>query len=252
MCIYAPYVVFMFMICTISTMEPPKFTIDSIKYADSPAMFARAEALFKTGKVGAVREDRGGYSATVAGTKSYEVSVSRKAIDVGYCTCYMGEHDQLCKHMLALALVVLDMTVGLEQKDTPTTFAEVKKKVSLGMRKLVPYGGPSKIWFTYQRKLSIGSGMIEDAVSRLAPTREHADYLWGLVIRISNKLATSGIDDSDGTVGNCVHAIIERLGQYAKDDPALKPRIIEYCKAETGFGFEDELLDLLGETDKKN
>ena len=230
------------------TMESPKFNLNDVKYADGAALFSRAEALFRGGKVQGVREDIYGYSAVVHGGEKYEVSISRRHVDKGSCGCYMGQNDMLCKHMLALALAVLDMTGGLTPKPPPRDLKEAKKEVSAGMRKLRPYTGPSNTWFSYQRGLATGAGIIIDAVRALSATEESADYLWDTVLRISNKLATSGIDDSDGIVGNCVDELVQQLGDYAKKAPELKPAMLAYCADDTGFGFEDDLRASLEKT----
>jgi hypothetical protein len=226
-------------------MTPPGFTVDDIKYADSPDLFKRAEDLFKSGKVKKLTEFSRGYDAQVQGTNLYDVSISRKSIDKGYCSCPMGERDFLCKHMLAVGLAVLAATGGLKeqkhQKQHLSSLADVKRSVSEGMRKLGSYSGPSSTWWSYQRKLATGSGIITDAIEGLEPSPKHAEYLWSLVLRISNKLATTGIDDSDGTVGDCVYSIIEKLAEFGTQMPELKPLLKSFCKDDTGFGFEDEL-----------
>lgn len=226
-------------------MKSPKFTYEDIKYSEGRAMFKRAQALFKAGKVKQIREDPRGYSATVKSTHPYEVSVSMKSVDVGYCNCYMGQNDTLCKHMLALALAVLNETGALGSEESLEELSEVKRRVSTGLRKIKAYTGPSKIWFSYQRSLSVGAGMISSAIANLPASKENADYLWKLVLRISKKLATGGVDDSDGTVGGCVYEILAKLAEFAKEKPELKPIILEYSKDDTGFGFEDELRNMI-------
>ncbi len=226
-------------------MRPPHFTIQDIKYAEDSQTFQRAQDMFRSGKIGTIREDIRGYSARIQGTKTYDVSVSYKRIDVGSCSCYLGQNDTLCKHMLALALAVLDKSGGLQTNEPITNLNEVQECVNEGIRKLVPYNGPSRVWFEYQRKLAIGSGIIIDAIESLPASKKNADYLWKLVLRISKKLATGGIDDSEGEVGTCVYAIIEKLGAYSKESPELIPTLLSYSKDDTGFGFEDELRALI-------
>lgn len=55
-------------------------------------------------KVNKFKEDFGGYSAVVLGTRPYNVSVSSRYYDRGNCDCYLGQRDVLCKHMVATAL----------------------------------------------------------------------------------------------------------------------------------------------------
>ena len=232
-------------------MRTPHFTIQDIKYSEDPQTFLRAQDMFKGGKVGTIREDVRRYSAKVKGTKLYDVGVSYKRVDAGYCSCYLGRNDTLCKHMLALALAVLDKSGDLQTDEPIINLDEAKKCVSEGMRRLVAYNGPSRVWFAYQRKLATGSGIIMGAIESLPASKPNAKYLWALVLRISKKLATGGIDDSEGEVGNCVYAIIQKLGKYSKESPELIPTLLSYCKDDTGFGFEDELRLLVNSKNEK-
>lgn len=188
-----------------------------------------------------------GYRAIVHGTHPYHVSVSQRRVDDGDCTCYLGQNDRLCKHVLALALAVLHATGGIRAAEPQplTSLEEVKPMVNAGMQKLRYYTGPSRVWFSYQRSLATGAGMIAQAVSRLPPTKENARYLWKLVERIDKKLA-NGIDDSDGHVGACVMALIAQLAAYAKKQPDLEPLILGFCDNKTNFVFERELRAIVG------
>ncbi|OHA64752.1 MAG: hypothetical protein A2940_02080 [Candidatus Wildermuthbacteria bacterium RIFCSPLOWO2_01_FULL_48_29] len=230
-------------------MQPPRFTFEDVKYTDDSATFERAEALYRKGSVKNIHEigfgRNIGYRAVVQSTQPYEVEINSRHVDQGDCTCYMGQHDMLCKHMLALALAVLDATVGLTSPPPATDLLEAQQRVNEGMAKLRAYTGPSKVWFSYQRTLATGVGIIADAVSELPPSKENADYLWKLVLRLSKKLATGGIDDSDGVVGDCIRTLVEQLGTYAKEKPELKPIITRYCQDDTGFGFEEDLREVV-------
>lgn len=228
-------------------MTQPTFTIQDIKYSVDAIMFERAKKLFESGKVQKIAETPHGYTATVQGTSPYQVSLSRKHIDQGYCDCYMGQNDELCKHMLALGLAVLHLSGKAEEvkEESPNDFDAVKQLVASGMRKIKPYHGPSKIWFSYQRELDVGAGMIEVAVRNLPAGKENARYLWSLVLKLSKKLSHGGVDDSDGTVGGCIFALVEQCGRYAKEKPELKPLIQKFTEDDTGFGFEENLNELL-------
>ena len=147
----------------------------------------------------------------------------------------MGEHDMLCKHMMALAIAVLEKTGMLATESPPQNLAEVKKQVSEGVKKLRPYSGSSRTWFSYQRALATGAGTITEAATALPATRENAEYCWKLVLRLSKKLAGGGIDDSDCIVGGCVSSIVEQLAEYARIDLRLLLQIRGYCDDETGF-----------------
>lgn len=228
-------------------MTQPTFTIQDIKYSVDPAMFERAQKLFESGKVQNISETPHGYTATVQGTAPYRVSLSRKHIDHGYCDCYMGQNDELCKHMLALGLAVLHSSgkANEVQDESPDNLDAVKQLVAAGLRKIKPYNGPSKIWFSYQRELDVGSGIIREAVKNLPASKENAKYLWSLVLKLSKKLADGGVDDSDGTVGGCISSLVQQCGKYAKEKPALKIVIQKFTEDDTGFGFEDELKEMI-------
>jgi hypothetical protein len=228
-------------------MRAPQFTIDDVKYADSPATFGRAQDLFRTGKVQDISETARGYRAIVQGTHPYAVGVSYRRVDEGDCSCYLGQNGRLCKHILSLALAVLHASgkVTPPPQQPPAGLEEIKPLVNAGMRKLRYYTGPSRTWFSYQRSLATGAGMIADTVSRLPPTKENARYLWKLVERIDDKLA-NGIDDSDGHVGACIMALIDQLAAYEKNQPDLKPLISRFCDKATNFDFEHELRAKLG------
>lgn len=229
-------------------MKSPKFTLDDVKYADSPAAFQRAQVLYRSGKVGRVVEGLSGFEATVHGTQPYAVTISSSRVDQGDCTCYLGQHGRMCKHMLALALAVLQDSGKLESMTTahsaPTDLVAVKHIVNAGMNKLRAYRGPSKIWFSYQRTLATGAGIIAQGVSALPATKENAAYLWSVIMRIDRKLA-NGVDDSDGVVGECAARITQQLAAYAHSEPALAPVIRRYCDKKTNFCFEDELRQAL-------
>lgn len=228
-------------------MNHPTFTIQDIKYSVDPSMFERAKKLFESGKVHNITENLHGYTATVQGTSPYQVSLSKKHIDQGYCDCYMGQNDELCKHMLALGLAVLHLYGKAKEvkEESPNDLDAVKQLVASGMRKIKPYHGPSKIWFSYQRELDVGAGMIEEAVKNLPASKENAKYIWSIVLKLSKKLSHGGVDDSDGTVGGCISALVEQCGKYAKEKPELKPMIQKFAEDDTGFGFEDELLKMI-------
>lgn len=228
-------------------MHQPFFTIQDIKYSADEAMFERAQKLFESGKVQNIKETPHGYLATVQGTSPYQVSLSSKHIDRGYCDCYMGQNDELCKHMLALGLAVLHLS-GKEEgvkEESPDNLDAVKQLVAKAMRKIKPYNGPSKIWFNYQRELNVGAGCLVEAVKNLPSTKEHTKYLWSLVLKLSKKIAYGGVDDSDGRVGGCVYSLVEQCGRYAKEKPELKHTIQRFTKNDTGFGFEDKLRGIL-------
>ena len=229
-------------------MQQPKFTFDDAKFAGGPATFTRAQNLYLSGKIENIKENPFGYSAIVHGTHSYEVSISLKRVDDGYCTCYLGKNDRLCKHMLALALAVLfasgKAVESMAGPPAPADLDQVKKLVTTGMQKLSRYTGPSSTWFSYQRSLATGAGMIAHAVGALPPSKENAAFLWNIIERIDKKLANR-VDDSDGVVGECAHKIIQQLAAYVKEQPELVTVIKRFTDKKTNFAFENDLQAML-------
>jgi len=87
----------------------PSYDLNKIKFATDEATLQRAVGLYENGKVTEVEEWGGNYTAVVLGTRPYRVSVSARNYKHGSCTCYLGEKDTLCKHVVALSLhVVMD------------------------------------------------------------------------------------------------------------------------------------------------
>ena len=83
---------------------PPKYDLEKIKFATDRPTFEKAVALYERGKVMQFEEQVGLYSAVVQGTKPYRVSVEAHRYDAGHCECYLGQHNTLCKHMVAVAI----------------------------------------------------------------------------------------------------------------------------------------------------
>jgi hypothetical protein len=85
----------------------PKFTVVDIQMDVSDAEFKKGMALFKGGKVKMLTFDIRGFNAVVSGTHDYSVSVSESHFDRGECSCYLGQNDIYCKHMIALAIAAV-------------------------------------------------------------------------------------------------------------------------------------------------
>ena len=224
-------------------MIVPIFTIDDVRYSEGQTTYARARELFDHGKVTNFEFTAYGYLAVVRGTNDYIVSLSSKALELADCTCYMGQTDQLCKHVLAVALVALSRQgCKTDEAARILTTEEAKLRIRAGLKKIRAYSGPSKIWFSYQRQLSVGAGIIVATVKQLPPTPDNAILIWKTVLRLSKKLSTGGVDDSDGSVGNgCGLELIATLHNWAATSDDLYHCIEKFTSDETGLGFEDEL-----------
>ncbi len=150
-------------------MQRPDYDLNKIKFATDGSTFEKAVALYESGKVTQVEEGIRSYSAIVLGTNPYRVLVEARRYDYGHCTCYLGQNDTLCKHMVALALFVVCDGKPLTNEDkkviaTPTCSGNlgtlnnedlsiIKKSITDSMRYIKPYTGPSLTWFAYQNSL---------------------------------------------------------------------------------------------------
>jgi hypothetical protein len=236
----------------------PKFTVVDIQMDVSDAEFKKGMALFKGGKVKMLTFDIRGFNAVVSGTHDYSVSVSESHFDRGECSCYLGQNDIYCKHMIALAIAAVfsyrlkdasHLSVPLGQAVCSGAVRDAKKEelqsiqseVSNGMRMLKSYNGPSKTWFAYQDSLLRGKRHILLALSKLPVCRASADVCISLIVKLDTKLMNSGIDDSDGTVGDLISEIMELLSMFTVEQPELKKYISDKFPKQTNFGWEKEL-----------
>ena len=212
-----------------------KYDLNKIKFATGEATFKRAVGLYENGRVTEMDQLGQYYSALVLGTKPYRVSISVRNYKHGHCTCYLGEKDMLCKHMVALAIHAAKDGRPLSDKDKrlshivecgsrhdPLNKEElemVKKAITESMRYIKPYRGPSRIWFANQDSLSEGCNRLSAIVSDLPVNRQTAEVLVRLLLRLDRKLRVGGVDDSNGTVGGFMTSVVEMLEKYAQIDP---------------------------------
>lgn len=230
-------------------MIDPKFSFRDVKYSVDEKIFERAKNLFSDNKVLDFRSTPAGYLATVSGSRPYRVFVSVKSIDYGDCECYMGQNGSLCKHMIAVGLMALRHAgrideAGSSTEPSPASMDERKALLSAGLRKIKPYSGPSKHWFSYQSKLDIGAATISESCAGLNPNPENAKFLWSVIKRIDRKLA-NGVDDSNGTVWPVASGLVEVLAEWASQNNELYKLISTFTQAKTEFGYHQELLDRL-------
>lgn len=213
----------------------PLYDLNTIKYAVDDGMWKRAIALYEGGKITDFKEMVNGYTARVLGGSPYRVSVSNKSVDRGDCDCYMGQQDELCKHMIAVAVYAVccgrpltseekrhvsePVYSGIVGNMTEEEMKEVKKNIGAGVRCIRAYEGPSRTWFAYQNKLDEGCARIATAVATVPANAKTAKLLIDTLLKLDTKLATGGVDDSDGTVGHCMSGIVEVLLSFADADP---------------------------------
>jgi hypothetical protein len=239
-------------------MNPPDFTLDKIKFATDGPTFEKAVALYESGKVTKVEEGIRSYTGIVVGTKPYRVSVEARRYDYGHCTCYLGANGTLCKHMVALAIYVVQDGKPLSNNDkklvqNPTCSGElgtlsdnellaVKQAITASLRYIKAYTGPSRTWFAYQNSLSEGCNRLSAIISDLLVSIQTTELLVDLLLRLDKKLCTGGVDDSDGEVGGFIEEVVDVLQEFAKLDPSCINAFNKLKNRETCFGWEKPLL----------
>jgi hypothetical protein len=241
-------------------MNPPDFTLDKIKFATDAPTFERAVKLYESGKVTQVEEGTRLYTAVVIGTKPYHVLIESSRYDYGHCSCYLGQNDTLCKHMVALALYAVKNGQPLTEDDkklvhTPSCSGKLgslsaqelsatKKTITAALRYIKPYNGPSRTWFAYQNSLDEGCNRLSAIVSELPVSQQVSDLLVTLLLRLDKKLCTGGVDDSNGTVGGFIEETVAVLQEFAQHDPACIKSFTKLKNRETCFDWEQPLLSL--------
>ncbi|MBU1110396.1 hypothetical protein KKB83_02175 [Patescibacteria group bacterium] len=250
-------------------MRPPDYDLDKIKFATDKPTFEKAVGLYENGKVTRVAERFGDYSAVVLGTKPYQVSVDTRRYGYGNCTCYLGQHDTWCKHMTALAIHAVMNGKPLTDEDKKLThnpscsgqlgtlsdeeLPVAKKSITAAIRYIKPYIGPSRTWFAYQNSLDEGCNRLSAIVAELPVSKQTADILVKMLLRLDKKLSYSGVDDSNGTVGGFIQEVVQILVEYAQLDKscikAFKP--LAELDETTCFGWEEPLAQLFEESADK-
>lgn len=242
-------------------MNPPDYDFNKIKFATDGPTFKKALALYESGKVTQVEEGIRSYTAVVIGTKSYRVSVEARRYDYGHCSCYLGANGTLCKHMVALAIYVVQDGKPLTADDkklvqNPTCSGKLgillekelsttKQAITVSLRYIKSYTGPSRTWFAYQNSLSEGCNRLSTIVSDLPVSTQTAELLVYLLLRLDKKLCTGGVDDSDGIVGGFIEEVVDVLQEFAKLDPVCVKSFSKLADRETCFGWEVPLLKLV-------
>lgn len=239
----------------------PSYDLDKIKFATDGPTFEKAVGLYEGGKVTQFEEGIGAYSALVLGTKPYRVSVEARRYDCGFCECYLGQNDTLCKHMVAVAIYAVKGGKKLSEEDKKLVsspacsgrlgilnkdeLTDAKKAISNTMRFIDSYNGPSRIWFAYQNSLSEGCNRLSEIVSDLPVSKQTAELLVDMLLRLDNKLSRGGVDDSDGTVGGFIEEVVFALEEYARLDPFCTGAFSKLKNRETSFGWEEPLLKII-------
>lgn len=190
----------------------PSFDLNKIKFATDQPTFDKAVDLYEKGKVTQFQEGIGAYSAVVLGTRPYRVSIEARRFGLGNCECYLGQQDTLCKHMIALLIcAVMDgQKLTKEEKnrvDSPVSsgkrgelskekLTQTKKAITSAISYIKPYNVPSRLWFSYQNSLDEGCARLAKLVSDLPVSKQTADLLIDLLLRLDKKLCTGGVDET--------------------------------------------------------
>lgn len=232
----------------------PQFTLFDIQIGMGEEEFKKGYKLFNDGKVGKIKSDIRGFNATVSGTHNYNVFVDANDFEIGFCNCYLGQKDVLCKHMIALAISAifkytpenfklttspLDHAVcsGQIRDITKEELETIKKELRNGLSHIKYYNGPSSKWFAYQDALSKGGRLIRYTLSKLPVCEISAKLCIDFLIKLDKKVM-HGVDDSDGTVGDLITDIVELLNLFVSIKPDLRDFIKKHLPEGTSFGWE--------------
>lgn len=236
----------------------PVYDLNKIRYGTDSPTYERAVDLYSKGKVTKFEKTPSGFTAIVLGGQPYRVSISHRSMSQGLCECYLGKQDVLCKHLIALAIfaVLRGAPIPSEHKHIlsevgfcgqmgklePDALEDVKRKISEAMRYIKAYNGPSKTWFAYQNSLDEGVARLTNIVSELPASKQTADLLVKLLLKLDKKLMQGGVDDSNGTVGGFMYETAELLKQFADVDSSCVETFKQLCQKDLCFEWPDTLI----------
>lgn len=247
----------------------PIYDLDKIKFATDRPTLEKAMEIYSASGVQKFKADDFGFAAKVRGSHGnfYDVCVSAKHYDEGNCDCYVGQNDTLCKHMVALAISAVKGGEKLSEDEkmcvsgpvcsgkvgasTRSELKEIKAEISSATHYVKPYDGPSRIWFAYQDSLSEGCNRLAAIISKLPVNIQTAKLLVGLLLRLDKKLCQGGVDDSDGTVGGFMGDVVVVLCEFAKLEPGCIGEFVLLCTYETGFEWEEPLVELVNKNNDR-
>lgn len=245
----------------------PHFDLEKIKFATDKSTYEKAVGLYEVGKTTEFKEEFGGFSAVVLGTRPYRVFVEARRYDYGSCECYLGQNETLCKHMVAVAIYAVLAGKPLKKEDKEIAYqprcsgklgelskeqlAAVEKSLSLTLKYIKPYSGPSKIWFAYQDSLSEGCNRLSAIISELPVNIETTNLIVELLLLLDKKLTSGGVDDSDGTVGGFIEEAVSVLVEYVKLKSSCAKSFNLLLNRETCFDWENPLVKIYKQTQIK-
>lgn len=235
--------------------EIPAYSLNDIRIDAGEHEFSKGLRLYEKGAVGQLRATGGIYEAIVQGTHPYDVYVEARGFDYGNCTCYLGQKDELCKHMIALSIAAVHAyrpeATALDDTplDTAACSGEVralteaerlsaKAEITTALRHIKAYNGPSRVWFEYQNSLTQGVRKLLLALSSLPVCVESVDIIINLLKRLDRKLL-GAVDDSDGTVGGGMVQVVELLNLFTRFDSSLETYIRKHLPKGEVFDWQD-------------
>ena len=246
---------------TLRAMTVPKYDLDKIKFATGNPTWEKAVNLYERGRVTRFKDNDGSFAAVVMGGNPYETWVSAEKFDVGDCACYLGRKDELCKHLVALAIrVAAGGRLLLEKEKTMRSAPErsgttgnlttdelklAQGAISAAMRCIRAYTGPSRTWFAYQASLCEGCNRLSAVFSELPVSEQTAELVVKTLLRLDEKLCRGGVDDSDGTIGGFIEESVVMLERYTETDPLCTQAFPALVGHKTCFQWEEPLLKLI-------
>ncbi len=236
----------------------PQFTLSDIQLGVGDHEFKKGLTLYQKGSVNNIEDSFNGYTAIVSGTHEYIVCVDALSYDRGVCNCYVGQNDELCKHMIALAIALVykyrpnEVEIIKHPLDQPVCSGEVrnitkeeleyfKLESKHAMTFIKSYNGPSSKWFQYQDSLTKGSRLILLALAKLPVCKDSVLLCIDILKKLDKKILR-GVDDSDGTVGGLMEDIVEVLNMFVRDEPELEDYIKEKLPKGEAFDWETGFL----------
>ncbi len=239
----------------------PQYDLEKIKFGIDNGTWEKAINLYEDGKVKYLHDTDFTWVADDLGSLISKVIVSKKKYTDGDCTCYLGQNETLCKHMIAVAIYGLKKGLHLTEEEknqhneikfigkvgeiTQEQLNLTKAEISGAIRYIKAYTGPSRIWFAYQDSLTEGCNRLAAIFSKLPASPQTTSLIIKTLLRLDEKLTTGGIDDSDGTVGGFIEESVKLLIEIAKINPECVEEFEQLRGKETCFDWEEPLLDLL-------
>lgn len=237
------------------------YNLEKIKFGIDHGTWDKAINLYKDGKIKSFQDNELTWAADVLGAQQYRVVVSKKKYTDGDCTCYLGQNDTLCKHMIAVAIYGLKNGQPLSEEDkiqhneikfdgkvgeiTEEQLNLTKAEISGAVRYIKAYVDPSRTWFAYQDSLTEGCNRLATIFSTLPASSQTADLIIKTLLRLDSKLTSGGVDDSDGTVEGLIEEAAILLSEFARINPECLKKFELLKGKETCFGWEEPLLNLI-------